>query len=75
MAATVTDDSEVVEVAIEWSGPGDGGSAPMSPGGGGAWSGRIAHDAVAGQWSYTVTATDARGNGGSAGGSFVVSPC
>jgi hypothetical protein len=74
VAVTVTDESAVTDVVLSWSGPGAAGSTAMTSGGGG-WSGRLTPQAVNGAWTWVVTATDARGNTGTASAPFVVAGC
>ena len=62
VAAAIDDESELVDVKLEWSGPGDDGENDMSTDGNQGWIGRLELDPVPGMWNYTVTATDARGN-------------
>jgi BACON domain-containing protein len=60
IVATVNDESGLNSVVLTWSGPGKSGSAPMQFKGG--WSAPLNVPYIEGIWSYTVTATDARGN-------------
>jgi hypothetical protein len=74
VAVTVTDESAITGAVLSWSGPGAAGSTAMTSGGGG-WSGRLTPQAVNGAWTWVVTATDARGNTGTATAPFVVVGC
>jgi RNA polymerase sigma factor (sigma-70 family) len=72
--AQVVDASPLASVVLSWSGAGPSGSTAMSPDGAGRWG--AAFGGVGdGSWTFTVTATDARGNTGTAGGSTVVVGC
>ena len=64
IVASVTDESALASVVLSWSGPGKAGSVAMEPKGG--WSGQLSVPYIEGIWSYTVTATDVRGNVGTA---------
>ena len=64
IVASVTDESALTSVVLSWSGPGKAGSDVMQFKGG--WSAPLAVPYVEGIWTYTVTATDARGNTGTA---------
>ena len=75
VAATVIDESAVASVVMTWSGPGHGDSSPMTPGDPGTWSAPIGPLVGPGSWTVVVTATDARGNSGSGGTTFVVTAC
>ena len=68
VAATIDDESELVDVTLEWSGPGDDGETDMTTDGNRGWIGRLELDPVPGPWNYTVTAMDARGNSADATG-------
>ena len=74
VAAAIDDESELVDVTLEWSGPGDDGETDMSTDGTGGWIGRLQLDPVPGLWRYTVTAVDARGNSADAGGEVTFCP-
>ena len=74
VGATVSDESSLSSVELEWSGPGSSGAASMGSSGG-SWSGRLDIEAIDGTWSYVVTATDERGNTGTASGTLVVDSC
>jgi hypothetical protein len=74
VSATVSDESALSSVELRWDGPGNSGAAHMGRSGGG-WSGRLDIEPVNGTWSYIVTATDERGNIGSAGGTLAVDGC
>jgi len=75
VAATVIDESAVASVVMTWSGPGHGDSSPMTAGDPGTWSAPIGPLVGPGSWTVVVTATDARGNTGSGGTTFVVTAC
>jgi len=64
IVASVSDESALSSVVLSWSGPGKPGSVPMQFKGG--WSGQLGVPYVEGTWTYTVTATDSRGNTGTA---------
>ena len=68
VAAAIDDESELVDVTLEWSGPGDDGENDMTTDGNQGWIGRLELDPVPGTWNYAVTATDARGNSATATG-------
>lgn len=70
----VADESAIERVVLRWTGPGVDGSTPMSPGRD-SWTGRLTPAEVSGDWTWTVEATDVRGNRGEAGSPFVVSGC
>lgn len=74
MRVTVTDESAIGSVVLSWTGPGAPGGVSMRLGAGG-WSGRVTPEPVNGTWTWTATATDARGNTGSAGTVLVVVGC
>lgn len=74
VAVTVTDESAVTGATLAWTGPGASGSVVMRAGGGG-WSGNLGIPGRNGTWTWTVTATDERGNRGAASGSVAVSGC
>ena len=74
VAATIDDESELVDVTLEWSGPGDDGETGMTTDGNRGWIGPLELDPVPGTWRYTLTATDARGNSGEAAGEVVFCP-
>jgi hypothetical protein len=75
VSASVIDESSVASVVMTWSGPGHGGSSPMAAGEPGMWSAPVGPLVGPGSWTVVVTATDARGNAGSGGTTFVVTPC
>lgn len=74
VAVTVADESTVTGATLAWTGPGAAGSVAMRAGGGG-WSGNLGIPGRNGTWTWTVTATDARGNRGAASGAVAVSGC
>jgi hypothetical protein len=74
VTVTVTDEAAITSVELVWFGPGVTDSFTMTASGGG-WSGRLTPEAVDGQWTWGVDATDARGNVGTATAPFVVVGC
>jgi len=64
IVASVSDESGLSSVVLSWTGPGKAASAPMEFKGG--WSAQLSVPYIEGIWTYTVTATDARGNVGTA---------
>lgn len=72
VAVTVLDESPVTDVRLAWAGPGASGGTPLTKGSTGAWTGRLGVSAVVGSWTWTITATDARGNTGTASGTTLV---
>jgi RNA polymerase sigma factor (sigma-70 family) len=74
VVVTVTDESAVEPLELSWSGSGEPGAAPMNEERQG-WSGRLTPDRVNGPWTWEVTATDARGNVGTATAPFVIANC
>lgn len=72
--ATVADESPVSSVVLSWTGPRSAGSGPMRQGAD-RWTGRLDDELVDGSWSYAVTATDDRGNVGTADGVLLVEGC
>lgn len=64
IVASVSDESTLASVVLSWTGPGKAGSVAMEPKGG--WSGQLSVPYIEGTWTYMVTATDARGNVGTA---------
>jgi hypothetical protein len=75
VSAAVIDESAVGSAVMTWSGPGQGGTAPLTAGDPGTWSGPLGPLVGPGTWTVVVTATDARGNAGSGGTTFVVTEC
>jgi hypothetical protein len=75
ISASVIDESSVASVVMAWSGPGHGDSSPMTAGEPGTWSAPVGPLVGPGSWTVVVTATDARGNVGSGGTTFVVTAC
>jgi len=75
ISASVIDESSVASVVMTWSGPGHGDSSPMTAGEPGTWSAPVGPLVGPGSWTVVVTATDARGNIGSGGTTFVVTAC
>ena len=76
--ASVTDSSGIGSVTLSWSGPnGVAGSTAMTkPAGSADYAGNITPSSTPqGTWTYTVTATDTRGNKGAASGTFTVNKC
>ncbi|MGB0111871.1 MAG: sigma-70 family RNA polymerase sigma factor [Ilumatobacteraceae bacterium] len=71
---SVTDESAISGVQLQWSGPGTSGSTPMFSVGPN-WEGILSPDAVNGAWTLEVVASDARGNTGRASAPFSVSGC
>jgi RNA polymerase sigma factor (sigma-70 family) len=72
VAATVTDENAIVSVMLSWEGPGAPGAATMTNRSGTGWSGRLAIEQVSGEWRWTITATDSRGNTGTTSGTLTV---
>jgi RNA polymerase sigma factor (sigma-70 family) len=77
---SVTDESAVARVSGAWKGAGGTGTFTLAPNGNGQWSGTIVRPngfgpGSAGSHAVTISATDARGNSGSASAIFVVEPC
>jgi hypothetical protein len=75
VSASVIDESSVASVVMTWSGPGHGDSSPMTAGDPGTWSAPVGPLVGPGSWTVVITATDARGNSGSGGTTFVVTAC
>jgi hypothetical protein len=75
VTAEVIDESATAGVTMAWTGPGQGGSAPLTPSEPGKWSGTLGPLSGAGTWTLTVTATDARGNPGSGTTTLLVTAC
>ncbi len=73
--ADVSDESSIASVELRWSGPGSPGGAAMTGIDPTTWEGDLAPDQVDGTWTYTVSATDSRGNTASVSRSVVVSGC
>lgn len=71
--ATVTDTSPISSVVLSWSGPGAPGSVSMNRDGA-DWFGSMTANAT-GTWTVTATATDARGNVGTASRSVNLARC
>ena len=61
VSATVTDDTELDEVVLVWSGAGDSGSTEMS-GSGSTWRGTMGPLPRGGEVTLRVIATDEQGN-------------
>ena len=75
MLADVTDESPIASVELRWTGPGSPGRTAMISSGPTSWEGMLAPGPVDGTWTYTVVATDSRGNTASDSGSVLVSGC
>jgi hypothetical protein len=77
VSVEVIDESAINGVTMTVAGtePGQGGTAPMTATGPGVWTAPLGPLSGTGEWSITVTATDARGNPGSGGTTFVVTAC
>ena len=73
--ADVTDESPIASVELRWTGPGSPGRTAMISSGPTSWEGMLAPGPVDGTWTYTVVATDSRGNTASDSGSVLVSGC
>ena len=73
--ADVTDESPIASVELRWSGPGAPGQATMIAIGPSTWEGDLAPEHTDGTWTYTVVATDSRGNTASVSRSVVVTGC
>lgn len=72
--ASVTDESSVQSVVLRWSGPGGNGESPMIEQSAG-WEGTAGPANANGDWTYTIVATDTRGNSASLSRPFVVTGC
>ncbi len=75
VVADVSDESPIASVELRWSGPGSPGGAAMTSIGPSTWEGDLAPEPLDGTWTYTVSATDSRGNTASVSRSVVVSGC
>ena len=75
VAVDVIDESATSQVTMTWTGPGEGGSTPLTPGEPGKWGGTLGPLSGAGTWTVSVTATDARGNPGTGATTLVVTAC
>ena len=75
VAAIVDDETTVDSVELSWNGPGRAGRATMAEAAPGQWRGSLNIRPINGTWSLVITATDARGNIGTATGTVVVSGC
>ena len=75
VTATVVDESALTSVDLSWSGPGSTRSTAMVNPEPGGWRAQLALPRINGTWRWVITATDARGNAGTASGAIVVSGC
>jgi hypothetical protein len=75
VTAAVIDESAGASAVMTWSGPGNGGAAPLTAAEPGSWTAPIGPLVGPGSWTVVVTATDARGNVGSGGTTFIVTDC
>lgn len=75
VVATVTDESDLDSVVLRWSGPGESGQRPMVEHGIDDWEGFLEPEPVGGEWTFTVAATDRRGNTATVSRPFVVAGC
>ena len=74
ITVSVADESAISGVVLSWTGPGAAGSTVMTRSGAN-WTGNLTPQGVNGTWTWVATATDARGNTGTAGAPFIVFGC
>ena len=74
ITVSVADESAISGVVLSWTGPGAAGSTAMTRSGAN-WTGNLTPQGVNGTWAWVATATDVRGNTGTAGAPFIVFGC